>query len=72
MLPLVRMLTRSAAALARRAGLRGERAASAVEYGILVSLIAAAVVAAVFLLGGETQSNFDCTAQAVETHVPGC
>jgi pilus assembly protein Flp/PilA len=38
-----------------------ERGASAVEYGLLVSLIAIAIIAAVFLLGGKLSAVFDTT-----------
>ena len=43
----------------RLAGLaKTERGASAVEYGLLVSLIAIAIIAAVFLLGGKLSAVF--------------
>ena len=38
-----------------------ERGASAVEYGLLVSLIAIAIIAAVFLLGGKLSAVFEKT-----------
>ena len=38
-----------------------ERGASAVEYGLLVSLIAIAIIAAVFLLGGKLSAVFTKT-----------
>ena len=48
----------------RRAGMN-ERGASAVEYGLLVAGIAALIVAIVFLLGGQIQSAFSDTCDAV-------
>ena len=43
----------------RLAGMcKSERGASAVEYGLLVSLIAIAIIAAVFLLGGKLSAVF--------------
>jgi pilus assembly protein Flp/PilA len=36
-----------------------ERGATAVEYGLMVALIAAVVIAGVTLLGNNTQSTFD-------------
>jgi Flp pilus assembly pilin Flp len=50
----------------------GERGASAVEYGVLVSLICAAVVAAVFYLGASTSTNFDCTGQSITAQWNQC
>jgi pilus assembly protein Flp/PilA len=45
--------------------MRGERGASAVEYGVLLSLIAAVVIVAVGFLGRNTSSSFSCTGQAM-------
>jgi pilus assembly protein Flp/PilA len=42
-----------------------ERGASAVEYGLLVAGIAALVVAAVFLLGGNLRNVFNRTANSI-------
>ncbi|HJQ04334.1 MAG TPA: Flp family type IVb pilin [Nocardioides sp.] len=39
-----------------------ERGASAVEYGLLVALIAAVIIAAVVLLGGNLSSLFNSVA----------
>jgi Flp pilus assembly pilin Flp len=50
----------------------GERGASAVEYGVLVSLICAAIVAAVFYLGTSTSSNFGCTGDSIVAHSNQC
>lgn len=38
--------------------LKGEKGASAVEYGIMVALIAAAIVVTVGLLGGQLNTVF--------------
>jgi pilus assembly protein Flp/PilA len=38
---------------------RDERGATAVEYGLLVALIAAAIIATVVLLGGKINGAFD-------------
>ena len=48
-----------------RAAPSREEGASAVEYGILVSLIAAVVIIAVFFLGTKTSSAFSCTASVI-------
>jgi pilus assembly protein Flp/PilA len=44
---------------------RTERGASAVEYGLLVALIAIAIIVAVSLLGGNLSSIFDKTANSI-------
>jgi pilus assembly protein Flp/PilA len=48
-----------------RAGIRSERGAAAVEYGILVAMIAAVVIVAVVFLGKKTSESFSCTASNV-------
>jgi pilus assembly protein Flp/PilA len=47
---------------------RTEEGASAVEYGLLVALIAAVVVVAVFALGSLVQNTFEDTCTAIETN----
>jgi pilus assembly protein Flp/PilA len=44
-----------------------ERGASAVEYGLLVSLIAIAIIAAVFLLGGKLSAVFAKTNASISS-----
>ena len=44
---------------------RNEEGASAVEYGLLVALIAAVVVVAVFALGSLVRSTFHNTCQGI-------
>lgn len=44
---------------------RTERGASAVEYGLLVALIAVVIIAAVTLLGSHLNSVFNKTASAI-------
>ena len=52
---------------ARIAGLRSgiERGAAAVEYGLLVALIAVAIIAAVILLGNKVKGTFTCVANSL-------
>jgi pilus assembly protein Flp/PilA len=45
--------------------LRDERGASAVEYGLLVALVAAVIVGAVTLVGGNLQQTFNYVASVV-------
>jgi pilus assembly protein Flp/PilA len=45
--------------------LKNETGASAVEYGLLVALIAAVIVGAVTLLGGNLKATFDYIASIV-------
>ena len=44
---------------------RTERGASAVEYGLLVALIAIVIIAAVTLLGGNLSKIFNKTANSI-------
>jgi pilus assembly protein Flp/PilA len=44
---------------------RGERGATAVEYGLMVALIAIVIIAAVALLGGNLSSLFNTVAGSV-------
>lgn len=47
--------------------MKNERGASAVEYGLLVALIAIVIIAAVALLGGKLSSIFTNTANTLPT-----
>ena len=55
---------------ARIAGLRSgaERGAAAVEYGLLVALIAVAIVVAVITLSGRIKCSFSDTSTAIATN----
>ena len=44
---------------------KSERGASAVEYGLLVALIAIVIIVAVTLLGGNLSAIFDKTAKSI-------
>ena len=46
-------------AIRLRALPKSERGATAVEYGLLVALIAAVIVGVVFTLGGKVKGGFD-------------
>jgi pilus assembly protein Flp/PilA len=48
-----------------QAMIRTERGASAVEYGLLVALIAVIIIVAVTLLGGNLSSIFNNTAESI-------
>lgn len=66
-------LMRSVAAwVVARLSIRSERGASALEYGILASLIAAAIVVAVALLGNSSKGNYDCTVESIQAHAKNC
>jgi len=45
--------------------LKNERGASAVEYGLLVAMVAAVIVGAVTLVGGNLQQTFNQVASIV-------
>jgi pilus assembly protein Flp/PilA len=55
-----------------RLSLKTDRGATAVEYAIMVALIAAVVILAVIFLGRTTSSTFSCTAQVVSTSGQAC
>lgn len=60
-------------ALAHIAGLkvsREEKGATAVEYGLLVALIAAVIVGAVIALGGEITAAFNTVVNAIPGGAP--
>lgn len=48
-----------------RANIKSERGATAVEYGVMVALIAAVIIVAVAALGQQASSTFDCTAKSI-------
>jgi pilus assembly protein Flp/PilA len=60
--------------LIARIDLRSERGATAVEYGIMVMLIASVIIVAVLMLGSQTSSSFSCTGETVRTkaNIAGC
>jgi pilus assembly protein Flp/PilA len=62
----------SAAWLAARVDVRSDRGASAVEYGIMVALIAATVLIAVVFLGQETSRTFSCTGDSLSSSANKC
>jgi len=50
-------------AYSRRIG--DQEAATAVEYAIMIVLIAVVIIVAVVFVGRETQSNFECTSSSI-------
>lgn len=55
-----------------RTVLRGSEGASAVEYAIIVSLVAAVIVAVVFLLGSRTHSMYSASNACLQVQGSGC
>lgn len=45
--------------------LKADEGATAVEYGLMVALIAVVIIVAVVALGKSTSSTFDCTAKSI-------
>ena len=62
----------SRACVAARLNLKSERGATAVEYGIMVALIAAVIIIAVIFLGRETSRTFSCTADTISSSSNKC
>lgn len=58
--------------VASRLAIKSERGATAVEYGVMVALIAAVIIVAVAALGTQASSTFDCTATSIETRSSSC
>lgn len=63
---LFTMARLSASWLVARANIKSERGATAVEYAIMVALIAAVIVIAVILLGRAASSTFSNTGECVQ------
>jgi pilus assembly protein Flp/PilA len=59
------MLTYGRTLIQARLAKMDERGASAVEYGLLVAGIAALIIVAVFLLGGNLSDLFNDTADSI-------
>jgi len=57
---------------AARLNIKSERGATAVEYGIMVALIAAVIIVAVIFLGRQTSRTFSCTANSIQTSANSC
>jgi pilus assembly protein Flp/PilA len=51
--------------LVARFNIKSEKGATAVEYGVMVALIAAVIILAVVFLGRETSKTFSCTGTSV-------
>jgi len=66
MLRLFSMAKLSASYLVARANIKSERGATAVEYAVMVALIAAVIVIAVIVLGRAASSTFSQTGQCIE------
>ena len=58
--------------VAARLSIDSQRGASAVEYGIMISMIAAVVILAVIFLGSETSRTFSCTAGSLTNSTNKC
>lgn len=58
--------------LTARMNLKSEQGATAVEYGIMVALIAAVIILAVIFLGQKTSSTFSCTGQVISDKSGSC
>src|SRR2546425_759770 len=51
---------------------KSERGATAVEYGLMVALIAAVIIGAVVVLGTNAKQSFQCTADSVAAKANKC
>ena len=69
---ILRMAQLAGLWVSTRLNLKSERGATAVEYGVMVALIAAVIIAAVVFLGQKTSSTFSCTGSSIENKTGGC
>ena len=69
---LLTVVRLSQAWIVSRLNVRSERGATAVEYGLMVALIAAVIIAAVVFLGQQTQSTFQCTGDTIASKSASC
>lgn len=69
---LMRFVHQASAWIVARANIKSDRGATAVEYGLMVALIAAVIIAAVVFLGNKTSSTFDCTATSIQDKAASC
>ena len=69
---ILQMAHLASAWLTARLNIKSERGATAVEYGIMVALIAAVIILAVIFLGQKTSSTFSCTADVISSKSGSC
>ena len=69
---ILNMARLAGAWVSARLNVKSERGATAVEYGIMVALIAAVIIIAVIFLGRQTSRTFSCTADSVSTSANSC
>ena len=69
---ILRMAQLAGVWVSTRLNLKSERGATAVEYGVMVALIAAVIIAAVVFLGQKTSSTFSCTGSSIQSKQGGC
>jgi pilus assembly protein Flp/PilA len=55
-----------------RLNIKSDRGATAVEYGLMLALIAAVIIVAVVFLGKKTSSTFECTGTSIENRSDNC
>ena len=69
---ILNMARLAGAWVSARLNVKSERGATAVEYGIMVALIAAVIIIAVIFLGRQTSRTFSCTANTISTSTNAC
>jgi pilus assembly protein Flp/PilA len=69
---LVATIRFTASWLTARLNVKSERGATAVEYGLMVALIAAVIIGAVVALGNNAKSTFDCTSSSIAAKANQC
>ena len=69
---ILNMARLAGAWVSARLNIKSERGATAVEYGIMVALIAAVIIIAVIFIGRQTSRTFSCTADTIQTSTNKC
>jgi Flp pilus assembly pilin Flp len=68
----VRAIRRCARWTASRLHFSSDAGASAVEYGVMIAMIAAVVLISVLFLGQQTSGTFSCTASSISSSTQAC
>ena len=69
---LLTMVRYTSAWVVNRLNIRSDKGATAVEYGLMVALIAAVIIAAVVFLGQQTRTTFQCTGDSIAAKSATC
>ena len=69
---IIRQIRTLAQWMTARIDIKNEKGATAVEYGLMIALIAAVIIAAVVVLGNNAKDQFQCTANSISAKANNC